>query len=177
MGVGGNAMDTLRYFNQNTSDVLGLKWGYQFNHSKASLSYNRILANGQFISPREWGREGLFSFQKRERSEGSGDNHALVFNYETSIAMIKNEANINTNVSIGRHWKPEVTNAVLNKYAIPDYTQVNLDLLFNFKNLKHLKPELLLTTKLAHGDIPENPNFYYNKVDMWHVSAVVNYNF
>ncbi len=177
VGDGGNAMDTLRYFNQNTSDVLGLKWGYQFSNSKASLSYNRILTNGQFISPREWGREGLFSFQKRERSEGSGDNHALVFNYETSIAILKNEANINTNVNLGRHWKPEPTNAVLNKYAVPDYTHINVDLLFNFKKLKHLKPELLITTKLAHGAIPENPNFYYNKVDMWHVSAVVNYNF
>ena len=177
VGDGGNEIDSLRYFNQNTSDVLGLKWGYIFNNSNASLSYNRILSNGQFISPREWGREDLFSFQKRERSEGSGDNHALVFNYETSIVLLKNEANINTNVSVGRHWKPGVTNAILNKYAVPDYTHINVDLLFNFKKLKHLKPELLLTTKLAHGDIPENPNFFYNKVDMWHISAIVNYNF
>ncbi|WP_419211974.1 OprD family outer membrane porin [Maribacter sp. X9] len=177
VGNGGNALDSLRYFNQNTSDVLGMKWGYQFSNAKASLSYNRILANGQFISPREWGREDLFSFQKRERSEGSGDNHAIVFNYETLIAMIKNQANINTNVSVGRHWKPELTNDVLNKYAVPDYTHINVDLLFNFKRLKQLKPELLITTKLAHGDFPDNPNFYYNKVDTWHVSAVVNYNF
>ena len=177
VGNGGNAMDSLRYFNQNTSDVLGMKWGYQFSNAKASLSYNRIFANGQFISPREWGREDLFSFQKRERSEGTGDSHTIVLNYQTTIPILNRQGNMNTHVSLGRHWKPEVTNAVLNKYAVPDYTHINVDLLFNFKKLKHLKPELLLTTKLAHGDFPDNPNFYYNKVDLWLVSAVVNYNF
>ena len=177
VGDGGNEIDTLRYFNQNTSDIFGLKLEYKLTNTAISLSYNRILPQGQFISPREWGREDLFSFQKRERSEGSADNHALVATYETSFSFIKNQAGINTILSIGRHWKPAVTNAVLNKYAMPGYTQINLDMFFDFRTLKHLKPELLLTTKLPHGNIPDDPNFYYNKVDIWHISAILNYNF
>ena len=81
VGDGGNTIDSLRYFNQNSSDILGLKIGYKSKVGLLSLGYDRILPNGQFLSPREWGREDLFSFQKRERSEGSADNHALVFNY------------------------------------------------------------------------------------------------
>lgn len=177
VGDGGNALDSLRYFNQNTSDVLGLKMEYSLSTSKVSLSYNRILPNGQFISPREWGREDLFSFQKRERSEGTADSHALVFNYSASWALVRDNANVKTMVSLGRHWKPDVTDAILNKYAVPDYTHLNVDLLFNFKKLKGIKPELLFTAKLANSDFPDNPNFYYNKTDMLHLSAILNYNF
>jgi hypothetical protein len=177
VGNGGNAMDSLRYFNQNTSDVLGLKLEYKLSTSKASLSYNRILPNGQFISPREWAREDLFSFQKRERSEGTADSHAVVFNYSTSLTLVRDQADVKTILSVGKHWKPDVTDAVLNKYAMPDYTHINLDLFFNVKNLKNLKPELLLTSKLAQGDFPDNPNFYYNKTDMLHLSLILNYNF
>ena len=177
IGVGGNEQEALRYFNQNSSDMLGLKFEYVFQTSKIALSYNRILPNGQFIFPREWGREDFFSFQKRERSEGTADNHALVFYYDTQFNLFNKNTNIRSIFSVGRHWKPTVTNAVLNKYALPDYTHVNLDFFFNFIKLTHLKPELLLTAKIAGGDVPDNPNFFLNKVDMYQVNFILNYNF
>ncbi|WP_036155412.1 OprD family outer membrane porin [Maribacter forsetii] len=176
VGNGGNSIDSLRYFNQNTADVLGLKIAYKNKAGAVSLAYNGILPNGQFLSPREWGREDLFSFQKRERSEGSADNHALVLNYKTDFSAAK-DLNLTSILSIGKHWKPDVTNAILNKYAMPDYTHVNLDIFFNIKKLKHLKPELLLTSKIGNGDIPDNPNLYFNKVDMFHLDLIFNYNF
>ena len=37
--------------------------------------------------------------------------------------------------------------------------------------------ELLLVNKIASGDIPDNPNFYLNKVDMFQVNFIVNYTF
>jgi len=79
--------------------------------------------------------------------------------------------------SLGRHWKPDVTNAELNKYAMPDYTHINFDFFFNFKNWKQFKPELLITSKIANGDFPNNPNFIFNKVDLFHVDFILNYNF
>lgn len=176
VGNGGNSIDSLRYFNQNTADVLGLKIGYKNKVGLVSLAYNRILPHGQFISPREWGREDLFSFQKRERSEGSADNHALVLNYKTDFPAAKN-LNLTSILSVGKHWKPDVTNAILNKYAMPDYTHINLDIFFKLKKLKNLRPELLLTSKIGNGDIPDNPNFFFNKVDMFHLDLIVNYNF
>ncbi|MFT6795292.1 MAG: hypothetical protein ACJART_000424 [Maribacter sp.] len=177
VGDGGNALDSLRYFTNNSSDILGLKFDYKWKSSSISLAYNRILPHGQFVSPREWGREDLFSFQKRERSEGTADNHALVFYYNTTVPIVKDKAEIVSILSLGRHWKPSVLDAVLNKYALPDYTHLNLDLFFNFKKLKNLKPELLVTAKVANGDVPNNPNFFFNKVDMVHVDLILNYTF
>ncbi|SDS15079.1 outer membrane porin, OprD family [Maribacter dokdonensis] len=177
VGDGGNSIDSLRYYNQNSSDIVGLKIGYKSKVGLLSLGYDRILPNGQFLSPREWGREDLFSFQKRERSEGSADNHALVFNYINSSNIIDEELKLKTILSIGKHWKGSVTDAILNKYALPDYTHINLDVFFTIKKLKHLQPELLLTSKIGNGDIPDNPNFYFNKVDMFHLDIIFNYNF
>tara|TARA_R110002051_G_scaffold48308_2_gene95349 strand:+ start:104676 stop:105965 length:1290 start_codon:yes stop_codon:yes gene_type:complete len=176
VGDGGSSVDSLRYYNQNTADVLGLKIVYKSKVGLVSLAYNRILPHGQFLSPREWGREDLFSFQKRERSEGSANNHALVVNYKKDF-LVHKDLNLNTILSIGKHWKPDPTNATLNKYAMPNYTHINLDIFFNFKKLKRLRPELLLTSKLRNGDIPNNPNFYFNKVDMFHLDVILNYNF
>lgn len=177
IGNGGNAIDSLRYFNNNSSDILGIKVDYQWKNSSISLAYDRILPHGQFVSPREWGREDLFSFQKRERSEGSADNHALVLYYNTVLPILKERANIATEISLGRHWKPSVLDPARNKYAVPDYTHINLDLFFNFKKLKNLKPEVLFTTKLANGDFPDNPNFYFNKTDLFHVDLILKYTF
>ncbi len=177
IGNGGNALDSLRYFSANTADVFGLKIHYQKHTSQVSLSYNRILSQGQFVSPREWGREELFSFQKRERSEGTADNHALVLHYATSLQLVRDQAVVRTIFSLGKHWKPDVTDAILNKYALPDYLHLNLDLLFTLEKIKHLKPELLLTSKFAQGAVPDNPNFYFNKTDMFHISLILNYNF
>ena len=176
VGNGGNRIDSLRYFNQNTADVLGLKMSYKSEAGLISLSYNRILPNGQFLSPREWGREDLFSFQKRERSEGSADNHALVFNYKKDLTLSK-DLNLMSIISIGKHWKPDVTNAILNKYAMPDYTHINLDIFFKIEKIKNLRPELLITSKMGNGDIPDNPNFIFNKVNMFHLDLIINYNF
>lgn len=177
VGQGGNALDSLRYFYQRNSDILGMRISYRKSRSRISLAYERILPNGQFLSPREWGREGLFSFQKRERSEGTADNHALVFYYHTRIPVKKDRFEIQSIFSLGRHWKPSVLDAAANKYAIPDYTHLNLDLFFHLNKLKALKPELLLTAKIANGEVPDNPNFFFNKVDMFHLSFVLNYNF
>ena len=177
LGDGGNGIDSLRYFHQNSADILGLKISFKSKGGLVILAYDRIMPQGQFLSPREWGREDLFSFQKRERTEGVADNHALVLNYKNEFDVLKENLNLTSILSIGKHWKPEVTDASLNKYAMPDYTHINLDVFFNFKKLKRLKPELLLTSKLGNGDIPDNPNFYFNKVDLFHVDVILNYNF
>lgn len=177
VGEGGNEVDSLRYFTSKTSDIIGARFGYEFRKSKVSIAYNRIFSQSQFISPREWGREDLFSFQKRERTEGSGDNHALVLYFDTTLDLIRDKAAVKSIFSVGRHWKPSVLNPVLNKYAIPDYTHINLDFFFNFKNLRGFKPELLFVSKIANGDFPDNPNFIFNKVNLFHVDLILNYNF
>lgn len=177
VGEGGNALEEFRYFRETSSDVVGTRFNYKWERSSLSLSYDYILPHGQFIFPREWGREFLFSFQKRERSEGSADNHALVAYYNTLIPIEGLQTEVRGILSAGHHWKPSVLNARLNKYAVPDYTQVNLDLFFNFKKWKNLQPEFLMVGKFASGDFPNNPNFYFNKTDLFHIDLILNYNF
>lgn len=176
LGDGGNKQDSLRYFNQNSSDILGIKFSYEWKKTELSIGYDRIFSQGKFLSPREWGREDLFSFQKRERSEGSADNHALVLNFKTTTP-INNNTNVTSILSVGRHWKPSVLDAFKNKYAMPDYTHINLDLFAKIAGWNNFKPELLITSKIANGNFPENPNFYLNKTDMFHLDLILNYNF
>lgn len=176
VGAGGNAIDSLRYFDQKGADVWGMMLRYGTPKSGFSLAYNRIFPRGRFLFPREWGREYFFSFQKLERSEGTANNHALVASYQTPFKLGR-QIGVQSIVSLGRHWKPPALDANTNKYALPDYTHLNLDLFFHFEKLPNLRPELLLTYKAANGEVPDNPNIYFNKVDMFHLSLIVNYNF
>lgn len=175
VGDGGNSAEALRYFTDASSNVLGTQLSFKSGITKITMGYDYIPEGGRFLFPREWGRESLFSFQKRERSEGTADNHAVVFTYDRTFSMNKNK--LQSTVSIGHHWKPAVTDPADNKYAHPDYTQLNVDFFFISEKLKNLRPELLLVYKKSHGDFPENPNFFLNKVDMFQVNFVVNYNF
>ncbi len=175
---GGNKVDSLSYFQDNSSDLLGLKIQYNwFKKNSLSLAYNRILPDGKFLFPREWGREFIFTFQKRERSEGVSDNHALVAYYDQHFKLFNENLAVRSILSLGKHWNPSVLDPASNKYAMPDYTQVNIDLFFFFKNWKNLKPEILLVQKFGNGDIPDNPNLFFNKVDMFQLNFVLNYNF
>ena len=128
------------------------------------------------LSPREWGRGDLFSVQKRKRIAWTENNKAIVLNYKTALPLGQ-DLSLTSILSAGRHWKPSVLYPVQNKYAMPDYTHINIDLFFNFKKWSNFKPEVLLTSKIANGDFPNNPNFYLNKTDMFHLDVIFNYNF
>ncbi|MEQ8584258.1 MAG: hypothetical protein RIC30_01015 [Marinoscillum sp.] len=175
VGDGGNSIDSLRYFSHSQANVLGAETTMVMPKGKISLGYDHILDGGRFLFPREWGREFLFSFQKRERSEGTANNHALLLTYERIFKL--NTAKLKTITSMGHHWKPDVTNAEDNKYAVPDYSQLNLDLFYLSDKWTNLKPELLLVYKKSSGDFPDNPNFILNKVDLFQVNFIVNYDF
>lgn len=175
IGNGGNTIDSLRYMQDNSSQVVGIQVAKNLDGTNISIGYNHIFDNGKFMFPREWGIEQLFSFQKRERSEGSASNDALVFRIKRNISWKKNV--IKSDFSVGHHWKPDATDALRNKYAFPSYTQWNLDLYYHHENFKYVRPELLLIYKKASNNTPENPNFYLNKADQILVNFVVNINF
>ncbi len=175
VGDGGNAIDSLRYFESDQSNLVGIQLMQKLGKTRISVSYNHIFKNGRFLFPREWGREVLFSFQKRERSEGAADNHALVLNFHNQIKW--SGQSIVLESSIGHHWKPAVVNQSDNKYAQPDYTHINLELAYNNDKFSKLKPELFLVYKMGGDNFPDTPNFILNKVDMFQINFVVNYNF
>lgn len=177
VGDGGNSNPELSYFDQNNSDVLGMQLRHTNGSAQFKIGYDRILPGGRFLFPREWGREYFFSFQKLERSEGSSDNHALVITYSQPFMAQKEVLRIRPTLSLGRHWKASVLSPEENKYALPDYTHINLDVYLDFLKLPNFHPEVILTYKDANGLIPENPNFIINKVNLFHLSLFLNYNF
>lgn len=172
LGNGGSPLANERYFTSNASDILGLQVQWPVGKGKLSVGYDHILSRGRFLFPREWGRESLFSFQKRERSEGAGGNHALVVYYENLLGP---EERLKSIVSLGYQLRHPVTDTRLNKYGMPDYMHFNLDLFWQPAQLPRLKPELLLTYKLKTGNGHLDPVFILNKVSMFHLSLVVNY--
>ncbi len=173
---GGNAIDTLSYFQDQYANLIGAQITIPAteNHT-IILAYDHITDDGRFLFPREWGREGTFTFQKRERTEGSRQNHAMVVSFASVFAG--EYASLNSVLSIGHQWKPAPSDAQRNKYALPEYTQINLDLTGRFAGIRNLKPEILLTYKIGHDEFPENPAYILNKVDMFQINVVLNYQF
>jgi hypothetical protein len=171
---GGNSDPSKRYFSDKSANVFGVQVSTQ-RKTGWRMSYNRITSDGRFLFPREWGREFLFGFQKRERSEGSGDSHSIML--ATNHTCQFGKAKLISEFSAAHHWRTDVSDPSLNKYAFPDYTHINADLFFTHSAVPNLRPEFLVTYKFSPDDLTENPNVVINKVDMWQINVIVNYRF
>ena len=173
---GGNDSPALSYVH----DDLAMVWGAQIQTKLpkgclVSFNYNQITDHGRFLFPREWGRESLFTFQKRERQEGFGDTKSWVVDVARSWNL-KNESEITVKIGYGQYYRPDARDFEVNKYAMPANDQFNLDLFYHFSGpFKGLNFEYLVTYKGALNDTYENPNFIINKVDMWNHNFVLNY--
>jgi hypothetical protein len=175
VGNGGNDDPSMRYFADARSNVIGTQMEWKWSKSKFTIGYDRVLKGGRFIFPREWGRETLFTFQRRERTEGSANNHGLVLAHERSFKW--NQAGLRTVTSIGHQWKPSLSNAAENRYSMPDYTHLMVDLFYTHEKCKNLKPEFLFVYKFTGQDYMDTPGVIFNKADMFQLNFVLNYNF
>lgn len=141
-----------------------------------SLNYTRITAEGRFLFPREWGVEPFYTFMYRERTEGAGDVHAGVIQHRQYLDQ---PHRLSMEAGVGVFLMPDVTNAALNKYAMADFYQLNLRTRYKFKGFLHgLQADLLYTFKgNLDNDLEPSPGFFHNKVDMHHLSLVMDYYF
>ena len=124
--------------------------------------------------PREWGRDPFFTFLPRERNDGLGDVSAIVgkANYTISKTRIK------ISMGVGYYQLPDVKNYTLNKYGLPSYTQINLDIRYTFgKVLQGLEAQFLMAGKSKIGETYNNSKFVINKVNMEQYNFVLNYHF
>jgi outer membrane porin, OprD family len=169
----GTANDSLVYmppgegswaFSGRLRNVLG-KFRWQLN-------YTRITAHGRYLMPREWGRDPFFTFLPRERNEGAGDVHAAALNL---IWRADNGWRIQ--VDAGLYRMPDLTDARLNKYAMPSYTQFDVNAQYQFKgHWKGFATQILVLAKLPMDqDLTERQSI--NKVDMLHADLIINYVF
>ncbi len=172
---GGNADAAKTYFKKgSTSYSFGGRVGWKNNRWETSLNYNRITTHGRYLMPREWGRDPFFTFLPRERNEGLGDVHAIVGKLGYKIP----KARIVAAIGFGHFQLPDVTNFALNKYGLPSYNQLNVDVRYKFAGfLKGFETQLLYVYKGKTGNSYNNDKYVINKVEMNLWNLVFNYQF
>lgn len=141
-----------------------------------SLNYTRITKHGRFLFPREWGIESFYTFMPRERNEGAGDVHAVMAQHTRYLDKKKD---LSLLIAAGFYDMPDISDARLNKYAMPSYYQVNMRTRYRFRGfLRGLNLEMLYVYKgnITEG-LQEVPATYHNKVDMHNLSLVMDYYF
>jgi hypothetical protein len=146
------------------------------NGNEWSVNYTRITKHGRYLFPREWGIEPFYTFMQRERNEGAGDVHALMLQH---TRFLDKQKHLELMMAGGSYWLPSVENAALNKYALPSYYQLNARARYKFQGFfKGLQGELLYVYKGNMSKLTEpTPAAFHNKVDMHHLSVVLDYYF
>jgi hypothetical protein len=172
---GGNEDPDKSYFQKGgRSWVLGGKLGWKNKKWEASVNYTRITSHGRYLIPREWGRDPMFTFMPRERNEGLGDVNAVVAKLDHSFPA----AGFRSSMAIGYYSLPAVTDFRINKYGMPSYMQVNLDIRYRFKGvLQGLESQLLVVGKMNQEDGVNDKRFIFNKVNLLHTSFLLNFYF
>ena len=123
--------------------------------------------------PREWGREPLFTFLPRERNEGLADVNAVSANYTYNV-----NKNMILHAGAGNYWLPDADDAERNKYAMPSYSQFNLDAAYKWDGwFEGGSVKLLYVYKKGQKADYENLKQVFNKVNVHLVNLIFNYNF
>jgi len=173
---GGNSDPALSYTERGAASMtFGGTVGIQKKSWTYELNYNRITKDGKFLFPREWGRDPFFSFLPRERNEGFGDVHAL----SSQVKFNPKDKPYFASLGVGYYQLPDIMEQPgLNKYAIPSFFQINMDLKYVHKKwLNGLESHLLVVSKIAEGNTYNNPKFVFQKVNMLHINLILNYYF
>ncbi|WP_288071406.1 hypothetical protein [Hydrotalea sp.] len=158
----------------NVAYVLSGRVGLKNKRCETTLNYTRITDNGCFLNPREWGIEPFYTFMYRERNEGNGNLNAVMWNVKWN-AMAKQ---LLLEGQLGYFALPDVKNTAMNKYGMPSYGQLNLDLRYQFnKQLAGFDAEFLYTYKKGYGDTYNNPKYVYNKANLSLFNFIINYSF
>ncbi len=175
IGDGGNSETNYKYIQPNEKAMAySFRLGQTLGTWDMNLNYTRITSEGRYLMPREWGRDPFYTFLPRERNEGFGNVHAATL--RITKKFIKYDSKIN--LSGGYFKLPSVYDYRLNKYGLPSYAQVNLDLRHDFGGIwKGM--ELQFLTVYKHELAAENllPKHIFNKVNMLMYNVVFNYHF
>lgn len=175
VNCGGNCDSSKTYFTKGgSSNVISTKLGVLWNKLDASVNYTQITSHGRFLMPREWGREPFYTFLARERNDGAGNVHAVV----AKISYAFFNGTLKPTVAYGHYYLPDVKDYRLNKYGMPSYNQVNVDVRYSFpKYLKGLSLQLLMVYKGRLGNTYSEYKYQFNKVNMFNWNFVIDYRF
>jgi hypothetical protein len=158
----------------NSSFSFGARIGWKKKTEDISFNYTRITRHGRYLMPREWGRDPLFTFLPRERNEGFGDLNAWMLQYKKQFG----KSGFQLQTGLGYYQLPDVLNTQLNKYGMPSYTQLNIDLQYQFKGLfSGAQAQLLYVYKGQEGNSYNNDKYVIHKVNASLFNLILNYRF
>lgn len=179
VGDGGNVDQALSFVEDDfEANVFGLKmtvagYGAQFTVAAVDIS-----DDGRFTKPREWGKDPLYTFQRRELGDGYGDTSSWLVRLKYNFAKIGAKGLVIV-ADHAKHDRPQLIGAErfrFNKYAFPSFNQTNLNLIYRTEQIKGLKVELLYVHKTDDDDTG-NAAFQQNKAQVDHLSFIANYQF
>lgn len=172
---GGSDSVLKTYFEgQQESNIFSTRIGFIKQRNKFYLNYTRITNDGKYLMPREWGRDPFYTFMSRERNEGLADVHALTFNHKTDLIKSK----LTSDLGLGYYDLPDVKEYAKNKYGLPSYIQLNIDLKYKFENfLEGLTIDFIYIQKFKNGNTYNNDKYVINKVDLSLFNIIANYTF
>ncbi len=178
-----NALKAKSYMQEGEkSTTYGAKTALKYQKSKFTLAYTKTTDEGRFLFPREWGKEPLYTFQKRERSDGSGNCHAWLATIEHDFAQ-QGLNGLEIQAGYGEYVKTDPKEWIYNKYGLPSYAQWNIDIFYRFSGpLKGLRAEYLMDRKVARGETYQIPgpaeyNFIFRKNGLTQQNFILNYDF
>jgi hypothetical protein len=173
LSQGGNPELEKAYFQNRASRFVSSRLEAERSKNKYSLAYTHILPGGRYLHPREWGVEQTYTNPSRERTEGTANTHEWLLLWERNYDRVKG---LTTKTSYGVFRRPDVLNVANNKYLLPSFHQVFFSVEYSFGGaFNGMNLEAFFTRKIATGPTYSNPEFVHNKVDMNHVSIILNY--
>lgn len=178
VGHGGNSERAKAYRDENeNTHVYGGKVGAGYDGTMLTLAATKVTADGRFQFPREWGKEPLFTFQKRERTDGSGDATAVLVTLGQDFSTFGLKG-LDILAGIGKYDRTDAKNFKLNKFAVPSYVQGNIDVTYKFDGLlKGLSAEYIFARKYATGNTYSSEPFIKGKNGINIHNFIMNYNF
>lgn len=139
-----------------------------------SINYTQIGGSGRFLMPREWGREPFYTFMARERTEGLGNTRSIVGRLGYANASKRFRAEL----ALGHFAAPDVKNTALNKYGLPAFNQLNLDVRYVFSGaLQGADAHLLCVWKNGTGATYDELRYVVNRVNLANYNLLLNYHF
>ncbi len=170
---GGNINPDKAYIEKgSTSNVISAQAGVKNKKFNSSLNYTHITGDGRYLMPREWGRDPFYTFLPRERNEGFGNVHAIM----GKVAFTYILPHTGASIAYGYYRLPDVQDFRLNKYGMPSYHQLNLELNHSFDNvLKGLELRFIAAGKLGQGPTYNNLKYLYNKVNIVNLNVIVDF--
>lgn len=175
IGHGGNPNAQQTFMARGASaQTFGFRGGLEDKRWNLTLNYNRITDQGRYLMPREWGRDPFFTFLPRERSEGLAN--ADIVALKGGLNFPKARTKFTAGYAIAN--LPDVKDVARNKYGLPSYQQLNLDLRHNFSGaFKGWEAQLLWLYKGSRGNTHGEGRYVINKVNMQLWNLVFNFHF